>query len=133
MAGEPYTAVTDGPGVGPPNIGLSPERIQELSQQARVRIAAENAVKEAQKAEKAERQAAAKRAKLEARQKIHDKSDKGKNAMDGGCNILSWTLLFVEISNVCSELIKEQKQEMKSVFGSLKNLLKKNKEDTYVR
>lgn len=85
MAGEPYASVTDGMSVGPPNIGLSPEQIRDLSEQARVRIAAENAVKEAQKAERAQLKAAAKKNKSAARENIHDKSGNGKSGTDEGC------------------------------------------------
>ena len=50
-----------------------------------MRIAAENAVKEAQNAERAERKAAAKQQKLAARRKIHVKSDNGEDETDEDC------------------------------------------------
>lgn len=58
MPAESYAAA--GFAVRPANIGLSPEQIQVLSHQGRERIAAENAAKEAHKAQRAQLKAEAK-------------------------------------------------------------------------
>lgn len=91
MTGESYTAVGTDSTIGPPHFGLSSERIQVLDRQERVRIAAENAEKEARQTEKearqvekAARKAAAKEKKLAARGKLRDEGENGKNGTDGG-------------------------------------------------
>ena len=89
MTGEPYTTVGGDGTIGPPHIGLSPERIKVLDQQARVRIAAENAEKEARKAEKAARKAAAKEQKLAAKGKLRDEGEQSMNQMAEGCKTRS--------------------------------------------
>lgn len=88
MAGESFAAMDSEGLIGPPNIGLSPERIQELSQQGRIRIEAENAAKEAQKAERAELKAAAKAKKLAERENSRNKSHKSQSSVDDNCECL---------------------------------------------
>jgi hypothetical protein len=85
MAGEPYTGVGDGMSVGPPNIGLSPERIRDLDQQARVRIAAENAAKEVEKTQRAQHKADLKAKKLAAQEGTNGKNDDRKSDINDGC------------------------------------------------
>ena len=88
MAGESFAAIESEGWVGPPNIGLSPERIQELSQQARLRIEAENAAKEARKAERAELKAAAKAKKSAERENSRNKTYKSQSSVDDNCEYL---------------------------------------------
>lgn len=78
MTGEPYTAIGSDGTIGPPHLGLSPERVKVLNEEARVRIAAENVCRAARAAEKAQRKQAAKEKKLAARGENHDGSDDGK-------------------------------------------------------
>lgn len=91
---EPYTDVGADSIIGPPHFGLSPERIRVLDRQARVRIAKENAEKEACKAEKAAHKAAAKEKKLAARGRLHDKNDKDNSRTDEGLRPVSRISLF---------------------------------------
>lgn len=85
MAGEALASVGDGFSVGPPNLGLSPERIQEYNQQARVRIAAENAAKEVEKAQRAQHKADLKAKKLAARGGINGKDDARESDVTEDC------------------------------------------------
>lgn len=85
MTGDAWTAIGGDGIIGPPNIGLSPERIKALDLQARNRVAAENAEKEARKAEKAARKAAAKEQKLVAKGKLRNEGDSSTNEVNEGC------------------------------------------------
>lgn len=81
MTGEPYTAVGDSSTIGPPNVGLSPERIEKLSKEAIIRIAAEHVVKEAKKAERAEIKAAAKMKKSAERENRRNKNHDSQSSV----------------------------------------------------
>lgn len=133
MAGEPYTALGEGCSIGPPNIGLSPERIQELSQQGRIRIAAENAAKEAQRAERAELKAAAKAKKSAERENMPNKNHKSQTSVNdsGGC--LERCYVIFNLSNDYKAYLNEHQHEKKSWFGKLQNLLKREKDSSVVR
>ena len=134
MTGEPYTAVGTGSTIGPPHVGLSPERIRVLDRQARVRIAKENAEQEVRKAEKAARKAAAKEKKLAARGRLRAENDKGNSRTSEGLKTRWRSFIIRRISNLNLGLIQEEKQEEKGLLGSLKNLPKRNEEEaTHVR
>ena len=94
MSGAAFASSASEGWIGPPNIGLSPERIQELSEQAKVRIAAENAAKEAHKAQRAQQKAkrAQRKASVQAEKStgvdhMDDKDESSENELneDGKC------------------------------------------------
>lgn len=91
--GEGFASAGSDGWVGPPNIGLSPERIRILSEEAKTRIAAENAAKEAHKAERAQLKADKKAKKSGEKDQVYEQDGSQKLDVNQSCEFSGWEFM----------------------------------------